>query len=240
MKFKTNVEIDKVTYQLMEEAEKANLDLKNDEYVAIQPYGDNQAIIVSVEDEDGERKVKVSVQDTVFVLPPKEGTLDIYLNEEEKIMNIQEEILKIKEEMLEEVDKRVEALKAEDEFPKDGDDYWYMDAEGDVFISTWGEDYCDSMQIAIGNVFRTREEAEFAVEKLKVEAELRKFSRPFKNGIYNHFIEFFPNSKKIDINTEHAIQAQGVIYFEDEEVVNKAIESVGQERIKKYIFGVED
>ena len=84
MKFKTNDEIDKVTYQLMEEAEKANLDLKNDEYVAIQPYGDNQAIIVSVEDEDGTRKVKVSVQDAVFVLPPKEGTLDIYLNEEEQ------------------------------------------------------------------------------------------------------------------------------------------------------------
>lgn len=46
-------------------------------------------------------------------------------------MNLQEEILKIKNELLDEFDKRVEALKVdEQEFPRDGDEYWYMGVTG--------------------------------------------------------------------------------------------------------------
>lgn len=151
-------------------------------------------------------------------------------------MNLQKEIKALKERIAE----LEEQVKAEQEFPKDGDDYWFIDDEGWVDHAIYNNAYIGGSHKMIGNVFQNQEQAEFAFEKLKVEAELRKYSRPFKNGIYNHFIEFFPNSKKIDINTEHAIEAQGVIYFESEEKAQQAIETVGEERIKKYIFGVED
>jgi len=91
----------------------------------------------------------------------------------------------------------------------------------------------------IGNIFKTEEQAEVAVEKLKVEAELRKFSRPFGNGKSN--IEFYYDHEfdGIMFNSMKSSQTQGAIYFESEEKAQQAIETVGVERVKKYIFGVE-
>ena len=39
---------------------------------------------------------------------------------------------------------------------------------------------------------------------------------------------------------EHRDVTQGAIYFESREKVEEAIDAVGEDRIKKYIFGVED
>ncbi|MGK9325211.1 hypothetical protein [Aerococcus urinaeequi] len=155
-------------------------------------------------------------------------------------MNVQEEILKIKNEMIDEFDKRVEALKVEEkEFPTDGDEYWYIDDEGYILNEKWdGLDF-EEYRLAIGNIFKIKEQAEFAVEKLKVEAELRKFSRPFEVDDDNCFIQInsFHNILVVDI--ADCYQTQGTIYFESEEKANEAIDTLGADRIKKYIFGVE-
>lgn len=155
-------------------------------------------------------------------------------------MNLQEEILKIKNELLDEFDKRVEALKVdEQEFPRDGDEYWYMGVTGNILTSTWEGFPSEKDMLKIGNIFKTKEQAEFAVEKLKVEAELRKFSRPFEEDEYNSFISLYMPDKTVAVDACMYWQKQGVIYFESDKKAQQAIESVGQERIKKYIFGVE-
>ena len=87
-------------------------------------------------------------------------------------MNLQEEI-KIMKERIAELE---ELVKEEQEFPQDGDKYWYMIDEGAVFCTFYDNRYIDRYHQEIGNIFRTEEEAKFAVEKLKVEAELRKYS----------------------------------------------------------------
>ena len=155
-------------------------------------------------------------------------------------MNIQERIESLETEFAE----KIKALKAEaqreDEFPQVEDDYWYVDDDAEVMLVVWyGDDY-DKGRVSINNAFKTKNQAEFAAEKLKVEAELRKFSRPFVDGEWNNHIKYSQRFDELSISTSLVYQTQGVIYFESGEKARQAIKSVGEERIKKYIFGVED
>lgn len=156
-------------------------------------------------------------------------------------MNLQEEMLKIKNEMIDEFDKRVEALKVdEQEFPQDGDEYWYIGTTGNVYDENWEGFGFEEAALEIGNVFKTKKEADFAAEKLKVEAELRKFGRPFECGAFNCCISLDKDDVCFYLESSRYFQSQGTIYFESKDKAEEAIESVGEERIKKYIFGVED
>lgn len=157
-------------------------------------------------------------------------------------MNLQERI----EALETEFNEKIKALKAEaqqvDEFPQFGDDYWYITTTGKIFTSNWdGFDFNFDLEVQeIGNIFQTKEQAEFALEKLKVEAELRKLGKHFENGKSN--IEFYYDHEfdGIMFNSMKSSQTQGAIYFESEEKAQQAIDAVGEQRIKKYIFGVED
>jgi len=156
-------------------------------------------------------------------------------------MNLHDEILKIKNELLDEFDKRVEALKVdEQEFPQVGDDYWFINSTGNVINEKWGGLRFEKDRLEFGNVFQTEQQAQFAVEKLKVEAELRKYSRPFECGAFNCCISLDKDDVCFYLDSSRYFQSQGTIYFESRIKAQQAIESVGEERIKKYIFGVED
>ena len=150
-------------------------------------------------------------------------------------MNLQEELKALKERIAE----LEELAKEEQEFPQDGDGYWYIDDYGYILSEKWdGLDF-EEFRLEIGNVFKTKEQAEFAAEKLKVEAELRKFSRPFEKGEYNSYIFFYIDGDYLEVGYKVSTPSQGAIYFESEEKARKVIEAVGEERIKKYIFGEE-
>jgi len=151
-------------------------------------------------------------------------------------MNVQDEIKALKERIAE----LEELAKEEQEFPKYFDEYWYLGATGIAYEEKWECLDFEKEVLEIGNVYKTKYQAEFAVEKLKVEAELRKFSRPFKEDEYNYFIQIDSSHNAIVVDSDDYYQTQGTIYFESGEVAEKAIESVGEERIKKYIFGVEE
>ena len=155
-------------------------------------------------------------------------------------MNIQERIEALETEFAE----KIKALKAEmhkeNEFPQFGDDYWYVDSDTEVMDTASYDGEYDQGRLSIGNVFKTKDEAEFQVEKLKVEAELRKFSRPFKGEDNNYYIEIYLPDKKLSIDRSEFFKTQGTIYFESRKVANEAIDAVGADRIKKYLFGVED
>lgn len=154
----------------------------------------------------------------------------------EQTMNAQDEIKELKQR----IDELEQQVREEQRFPQVEDDYWCVNNDTEVSEIVWYGDNYDQGRLSIGNVFKTEEEAEFVVEKLKVEAELRKFSRPFEEGENNYHISFETYDKFIDIDSLLYRQTQGVFYFESREKVENAIESVGEERIKKYIFEVED
>lgn len=151
-------------------------------------------------------------------------------------MNVQEELKALKERIaeLEEREKR------EKEFPQDGDEYWFIDSTGEVINEKWEGLSFEIERLEFGNIFKTKEQAQFAVEKLKVEAELRKYSRPFELDSLNHYIFLDTDDDCLGVDSLSFCQSQGTIHFESEGKAQQAIESVGVERIKKYIFGVED
>lgn len=144
---------------------------------------------------------------------------------------------------IEELEKELAELKSrvkeEQEFPQFGDDYWYVDSDTEVMGIAWyGGDY-DQGQLSIGNVFKTKEQAEFAVEKLKVEAELRKLSDSWDLEKTQYTFSFNWEVGEFEIDYPDYNQYPGSYYFDSLDSWEQAIESVGEERIKKYIFEVE-
>ena len=146
-----------------------------------------------------------------------------------RIEELEKELLELKEQ-----------VKEQQEFPQSGERYWYSNGGGMVNSCFWKSEQFDLNRYRIGNMFKTEKEAEFAVEKLKVEAELQKFGRPFKEDEYNYFIQIHPSHNNIVTDSDDYYQTQGTIYFESTAIANEAIDTIGENRIKKYIFGVED
>lgn len=65
-------------------AEANQLDITESEFTIVQPLEDGNAITVKVGDNDeGERGINVEVNDSVFVLEPLEGTLDVFVSEDD-------------------------------------------------------------------------------------------------------------------------------------------------------------
>ena len=145
-----------------------------------------------------------------------------------RIEELEKELLELKEQ-----------VKEQQELPQSGERYWYNNGGGMVNSCFWKSEQFDLNRYRIGNMFKTEKEAEFAVEKLKVEAELRKFGRMFILGEENWYLNMI-RSKDITIAYDHYNIHQGTVYFKSKDKVKEVIETIGEERIKKYIFGVED
>lgn len=160
-------------------------------------------------------------------------------------MNLQEELKALNEIVAgyDVLKQRISELeyhaRKEQEFPQDGDGYWYIGLFGAILRGNWAGDAGGTHLLTVGNIFKTDQEAVFALEKLKVEVELRKYSRPFIEEEDNHFMVFDTSDESIDIWSMSYSKAQGIIHFESKAKAQQAIESVGEERVKKYIFGVE-
>ena len=155
-------------------------------------------------------------------------------------MNIRERIEALETEFAEKIKTLKAEAQREDEFPQEGYEFWFITSSGDVARMFWHDDLGQEQSLSIGNVFKTSEQAEFAVEKLKVEAELRKYSRPFEYGKFNHYLFLDIDGDSFRTDFTSYCPPQGAIYFESDEKAQQAIDTVGEERIKKYIFGVED
>lgn len=125
---------------------------------------------------------------------------------------------------------------------KEGDayyviDYDFMSVRSVIFFN----DTDDLNYRYLGNCFLTKEEAESELERIKIEAEMLRLGgkRKGEQGKANWYLEYRPMSGGIEALWSSYEMDQGVIYFESEEKAKKAVETIGKDRIKKYIFGVE-
>lgn len=85
------------------------------------------------------------------------------------------------------------------------------------------------------------EEAEFELERRKCEAIMLKYGRrTFKYGKHNYFIVIFDKRMIIESASNLHIYYQGTIYFDSEELAQTAMNEIGEERLKKYVFRVEE
>lgn len=129
-----------------------------------------------------------------------------------------------------------------------GDVYYYIDDYGDViktYIICWnkGELYgIDKSRLISNNMFKTESEAKFKRERDTVIYELSKFAEPKDavwNGIESHCLitwDFWEGG----ISVKSICTYKGNdIYFSTREDAEKAIQAVGEERIKRFYLGVE-
>lgn len=127
--------------------------------------------------------------------------------------------------------------------PDNYERYYFAREEGDVDYNTWNDDYIDHLHFAIGNCFRTLEEAEFMVEKLKVLVELSEFTEPKDrpwDGTEKHW-SFYWNIEVEKMEYSYNAKNKNTrLYFESEKIAQQAVATVGQNRIKKFLLGAEN
>lgn len=146
--------------------------------------------------------------------------------------------------LIEEFEARLQSLK--DEYEEDkaecelekGDFYWSISESGSLTGTAWTGIKYDESCYRIGNVFKTMAEAEFEVEKRKVLHELRMMGKPFVRGKFNLVI--YMEDENIIISRAILNTLYGNYYFRTKDEAENAIKKIGEDRIKKYLFGIDE
>lgn len=128
-------------------------------------------------------------------------------------------------------------------FPVTGDVFYSIFSDGEVDSCVFYDSSFDTDRISMGNCFRTEEEAEFEVERLKVIHSMKRFTEP-KNyawdGINYHYYFYYDHHQgEIKIGSSRYYKYGG-IYFEAEVNAQNCMNAVGEDRIKKYYFGIKE
>ena len=142
----------------------------------------------------------------------------------------------------------VEEPKSKDWKPKKGDKYYYINDTGFIFNYDCREDISDEAHLNISNCFKTEEEAKHMVEKLKVIHKLQKFA--YENNEkeidwnaskqYKYYLVY--DTEDEELYVDYAVYCKREpfnIYFTSSKIAKKAIEAVGEDRIKKYYFDID-
>ena len=160
--------------------------------------------------------------------------------------NLKKAFIEAKETLYSILDSILEELVKEEEFkPEYGDAYWVVGGNGEPIIQGWDGYPYDKIALENNAIFKTQEAAEFEAERLKVLRELEKMGRAFKPKKDNYTLclqhDFILNKNMFryicDFDTR---TVYGNYYFDTKEELEQAIEKIGKDRIKKYLFGVEE
>lgn len=129
--------------------------------------------------------------------------------------------------------------------PEKRTQYYVIHGDGNVERICYTNNPSDNRAILMGNCFRTEEEAKFMAEKLKVIHELKKFAYEknekeidWNNSKQEKYYLYF-NYTDMSIVIDSYYMCQDIpfaVYFTSEEIARKAIETIGEDRIKKYYF----
>lgn len=125
--------------------------------------------------------------------------------------------------------------------PRDGEWYYFVRIDGPICQHLNEVSYDESV-IKYTRVFKTKEEAEFEAERMKVLRELEKFACEFEydsesyRGGYSILYDYLLNQLLVF----NSGGKRHELYFESREKAKEAIETVGEDRVKKYYLGVQD
>ena len=127
--------------------------------------------------------------------------------------------------------------------PITSEKYFFTYSDGDVDSVIWTENKADKGRYGLRNVFRTKEDAEFEVERRKIIAELQNYADDHNGEISNlsdaFWIAFDEDDMSITVETDSYLPPVGTVLFSDEDTAYDAIETIGEDRIIKYMFGID-
>ena len=130
---------------------------------------------------------------------------------------------------------RIEKVKPKGRYiPKLFDTYYYVSDLGNILGITNNEDESDSYIFEHNLVFRTKEEAEDYKWFLK---QVDKYKKYFVCGKHNNYFCYSAGYKELDTGS-HYYSMCDMNYFGSYENIKEFRSVVGDERIKKYFFGV--
>ena len=115
------------------------------------------------------------------------------------------------------------------------DDLYYVTSFGIPRTHYWKDDELDHSTFAAGNLYQTEDEAEFAIERLKVLAEMREWAGSWRN-VYTLAWDNIHHK----IKTHASLVYCGEMCFATREDAENCIKAVGEERLKKYYFMIPE
>lgn len=139
----------------------------------------------------------------------------------------------------------IEKAEAENNvWPKEGDEYYLIGSYGKIGYEHFSsKNIVDDMHIDIGNCYKTKEEAEQALEKMKVMAELKRLAdKSWKEAgaeidwsdenTSKYFVRYNPSESCLLIDHNCSIKNINDFYFNSEKKAREAIDKIGEERLK--------
>lgn len=134
-----------------------------------------------------------------------------------------------------------EMIKKITTWPQIGDKYYYI-SDWDIEEEQFDDDGYDSRLQSIGNMFKTKEEAEFKREQLKVLHELEELADDDQewDGNHHHFTIKYLHHVNTFIIDYRITDQYCQFYFKSYESTQAAINKIGEERLKKYYFCVPE
>lgn len=126
--------------------------------------------------------------------------------------------------------------------PEFGEKYYYMTTNGNVGQDTFNTSF-DKYRLSFRNVFKTAEEARKMVEKIKIINQLQELSNiKFNENQKSKWCIFydFDKNELTCIYNRYCKHSPFEVYFASKEDCQKAIETIGEDNLKKYYFDVED
>ena len=129
--------------------------------------------------------------------------------------------------------------------PKKDEAYWYFSNGGIVQKECWkGYEFVRDC-LSMGNCFPSRSAAEHEAECRRITAELQRMAEDAGGvdftdwSIPKFCVSFRYQPALVWIEGRHDSAQQGAIYFPSEESTQAAIAAIGEDRIKRFLFGVE-
>ena len=154
------------------------------------------------------------------------------------------------EEYLNKMEKEIKSLKESigiyKEDPKErelkiGEEFYMINIYGEINCLEHLGEKRDLDIFRAGNAFKTMEEAEFEIERRKVIAEIKKYSKTYNPNESNVCIFYSYGEDDFVPYLEPCDEVEmGAYYFESANMAEKAVNKIGRERIKKYLFGIEE
>lgn len=149
---------------------------------------------------------------------------------EERIAKLEKELKELKEMEIE-----------DDEFPRLGEQYWFVDTDGYVVYAHWDDNTIDNYRKDFLRIFKTKKECKRYLEIQKAfKEESKNFEPNWKDGNQDKYYLYYDHSDNCVEISWNTWCGQAVLYFESREVLEELISRFGEEDVKKYYFGIED
>ena len=122
--------------------------------------------------------------------------------------------------------------------PKLGQEYWWVDTNGDIYSDRCTDTVFEKDIFKCSGVFPNVVQAEYERECRRIRRTLMKYGKNFDPGNDNWAFNYNYRDKIFGYwNSKYSCHPFA-IYFESEEMAKKAVEEVGENRIKKYLFRI--